>query len=123
MACLILTWTLGGYYFAFLAHLNHANPYPDDRPQPPGRRSFLEHQLKHTIDVSSRPFGPLTPLALLYLDRQTVHHLFPSIDHSRLPSVRHLVSAARRASLLDLCCRMSDTVNTWADAKPLRSVE
>lgn len=44
---------------------------------------FLRHQLANTNDINSFFKGPL----ILFLDRQTIHHLFPSIDHTRVFSV------------------------------------
>lgn len=71
---LLLTLVSASFYFSYLAHLSHA----------PGRDAkktvcFARHQLNNTIDIDS--FSP--PLSL-FLDRQTMHHLFPTVDHYRL---------------------------------------
>ena len=90
LSCLMLS----GYMFAYLAHLNHANPDGNESAS----ADFVIRQLAHTrdLDVPER----LAHL-FLYLDRQTLHHLFPTLDHSRLllhtgstlmfPSHRHTI--------------------------------
>lgn len=78
----LLTLCAAGYIFAYLAHLNHA--FDGD-----GRPDFVEHQLKNTKDIGAGIKGE----HLLFLDRQTLHHLFPTIDHTLLtPSVRTALS-------------------------------
>ena len=66
---------IASYVFSLLAHLNHATVYTivektDD---------FLLHQLRTTKDIDIKVMH-------LGLDRQTMHHLFPTIDHSYLDS-------------------------------------
>ena len=66
---------IASYVFSLLAHLNHATAYTivgrtDD---------FLLHQLRTTNDIDVKVMH-------LGLDRQTMHHLFPTIDHSHLDS-------------------------------------
>ena len=61
---------LSGFYFSTLAHMNHNKVNNDED-------DFLAHQIANTIDLPTG--GPLT----LFLDRQQVHHLFPSVDHTR----------------------------------------
>ena len=68
----LVTLGIAGYFFAYLAHLNHG--FDGD-----GRPNFLMHQLKNTKDIKTVAGGS----ALLFLDRQTLHHLFPTIDHTR----------------------------------------
>ena len=68
------TMMLAGYVFAFLAHLSH--PYSGD-----GRPDFARHQLRNTHDLRHSWLGGI---ALLYLDRQMLHHLFPALDHALL---------------------------------------
>lgn len=70
-----VTVALAGYGFALLAHLNHA---PAAYPMSPD--DFVLQQLTTTRDI--RPFLPKA--LMLGLDRQTLHHLFPSVDHSLL---------------------------------------
>ena len=51
--------------------------------------NYLDHQLGSTGDLKSLPI--LNDL-LLGLDRQTLHHLFPTIDHSLLDeTLRNIV--------------------------------
>ena len=73
LATALTTLCVAGYFFAYLAHLNHAfdaNEHPN----------FLRHQLKNTKDIGTIVKGS----ALLFLDRQTLHHSFPTIDHTQL---------------------------------------
>ena len=66
---------LSGFYFSTLAHMNHNNVSLQKEEE-----DFLVHQIANTRDLPVG--GPLT----LFLDRQQVHHLFPSIDHTRWTS-------------------------------------
>ncbi len=66
---------IASYVFSLLAHLNHATVYTivektDD---------FLLHQLRTTNDIDVKVMN-------LGLDRQTMHHLFPTVDHYYLDS-------------------------------------
>ena len=71
---LFFTLIIAGYYFSYLAHLTHV--YDGD-----GRPNFLKHQLMNTKDIKvDERFG----FALLFLDRQTLHHLVPTLDHTKL---------------------------------------
>ena len=73
-ACLLFTMMFAGYYFALLAHLSHAKvvPFVAD---------FANHQIGNTVDLST---GGLPSDIWLFLDRQVRHHLFPTLDHSKL---------------------------------------
>ena len=71
---------LSGFYFSTLAHMNHKNVNCKEE------NDFLNHQISNTTDLPEG--GPL----ILFLDRQQVHHLFPSIDHTRwTPQNKRLV--------------------------------
>lgn len=67
------TMIMAGYYFAHLAHLTHV--YGGDHTP-----DFLKHQMMNTKDIPS----PLFPALIMFLDRQTLHHLLPTICHTRL---------------------------------------
>lgn len=98
-ATALLVVGAAGYYFASLAHLSHG--YGGD-----GRPNFAAHQLLNTRDLDFP--GPLS----LFLDRQTVHHLFPSIDHTRW-------SWEQRQAMCDdrLCAPTSSArLEQWVDA-------
>ncbi len=64
---------IASFYFSYLAHLNHAF-------QGTKTMDFLCHQLATTRDFKSNKILPND--LLLGLDKQTLHHLFPHIDHS-----------------------------------------
>ena len=68
----LCTYSLASYIFSYLAHLNHGSdriPRTDD---------FVEQQLSSTQDIDN--YLGLPGWALLFLDRQVAHHLFPTID-------------------------------------------
>ena len=69
--------TVASFYFSWLAHLNHSPPSPSIP-----LTDVLDSQLQATRDIRHASYIP--QLFVLGLDRQTLHHLFPSIDHSRL---------------------------------------
>ena len=64
--------TLAGYYFSVLAHLSHVDV--DEK----NIENFALAQMRNTVDIG----GPAK--LSLFLDRQRMHHLFPTIDHTRL---------------------------------------
>ena len=73
-ATLVVTLGLASAYFSYLAHLNHA-------PHAPPTSDFAVHQLGSTMDLTPLSFGNDL---LLGLDRQSMHHLFPTVRHSLL---------------------------------------
>ena len=81
---LLATMTPAGYAFATLAHLTH------DQVAQTSSKCIVERQLRNTRDIE--PFGLRGELTL-FLDRQCVHHLFPTIDHTAFS--RELVHLAR----------------------------
>lgn len=60
---------IASYLFSFLAHLNHSEVIPESK-------DFLIHQLSQTRDLKFDLH--------LGLNKQTMHHLYPSVDHSLL---------------------------------------
>jgi len=99
---LALTCAFGSLYFSLLAHLSHAPPRAEGGGGDFG--DFLSHQLSCTRDVRAPRAverllpAPLVGDLLLGLDRQTLHHLFPSVDHSRLDAaLREVVRAQVRS--------------------------
>jgi hypothetical protein len=71
---LLATMAPAGYAFSTLAHLTH------DHVADACNGCMVERQLTNTRDIE--PFG-LRGEMTLFLDRQCVHHLFPTIDHRR----------------------------------------
>ena len=81
LATLFLCLAISGYYFTALAHMNHA------KSSVIFTQDFVVQQLSNTTDIDAMCLDHL----YLYLDRQTLHHLFPTIDHSQLPKIRNIV--------------------------------
>lgn len=77
---------LASYYFSALAHMSHV-VLRDGAPC----GDFLDRQVRNTTDLLVPP--GMQHLSL-YLDRQVAHHLFPSVDHSRLPALGWLIQEA-----------------------------
>ena len=75
LATLSLCMTIASFYFSLAAHLNHTRDAQT-------HKEVISHQLGATCDISV-PYKSLNSL-LLGLDRQTAHHLFPTIDHALL---------------------------------------
>ena len=119
---LVISLMIASYYFSYLAHLNHGysesniinknnkNKYYND---------FVIEQLKHTNDINID--SKLSHLFLM-LDRQTIHHLFPSIDHCHLKKVKeilinyinhkeHTVININSYSLIELNNKVNQTLN------------
>ena len=69
-ACILGPLALASYYFATLAHVSHREVSVSS--------DFLNHQLQNTQDIRLK--GSMG----LFLDRQKLHHLFPTIDHTTL---------------------------------------
>lgn len=79
---LVLNLIIAGYYFAYLAHLNHGNSDGEFY------KNFIYHQLKNTYDIKTNYiFNQL----LLNLDKQSMHHLFPTIDHCHLNYIKKIL--------------------------------
>lgn len=74
--CLIMA----GYYFAYLAHLNHVN-FNNKNYDSLDNIDFINHQINNTNDIKINE--NLSSL-FLNLNKQKMHHLFPTIDHSQL---------------------------------------
>jgi fatty acid desaturase len=96
LIALIQTLCIASTYFSWLAHLNHLpvcheNANESEDVNDTCERCFVSHQLKHTVDLDV----PVPSVMALRLDRQTMHHLFPTIDHTRLDNeLRTELSAA-----------------------------
>ena len=78
---LFFVMSMASFYFATIAHMSHAVPNGIEYD------SFLDSQLGNTVDVKVETrFAYL----LLFLDRQRLHHLFPSVDHTRLFTLKKI---------------------------------
>ena len=77
---IIICLIFAGYYFAYLAHLNHVN-FNNKNHDSLDNIDFINHQISNTNDlkVNENLSG-----IFLNLNKQKMHHLFPTIDHSQL---------------------------------------
>lgn len=82
---LVICLMIASYYFSYLAHLNHGYSESNESNE---SNDFVLEQLKHTNDINID--SKLSHLFLM-LDRQTIHHLFPSIDHCHLKKVKEIL--------------------------------
>lgn len=73
---LVLTLMMAGYYFAFLAHESHKNISDTSL-------DFVMQQLSNTRDIHA-----INGSLGLFLDRQRLHHLFPTVCHLQLPRLK-----------------------------------
>lgn len=98
LATALLTMSIASAYFSILAHLNHAVGGADTA-------DLAHQQLRNTADL------PDLGAATLGLDRQTLHHLFPVLDHSRLDSAARTLAqrhvSLRRAGFAELFAEMA----------------
>lgn len=82
---LIICLMMASYYFSYLAHLNHGYLESNDNNY---YNDFVFEQLKHTNDIN---INSKVSHIFLMLDRQTIHHLFPSIDHCHLKKIKEIL--------------------------------
>lgn len=73
---LCVNLSIASYYFSALAHMNHAKTHMIDNTS-----DFVKKQRCNTTDIN---IPSIFSSIFLFLDRQTLHHLFPTIDHSKL---------------------------------------
>ena len=71
---------MAGYYFAYLAHLNHVN-FDNKNHDSLDNLDFINHQINNTNDIK---INENLSSIFLNLNKQKMHHLFPTIDHSQL---------------------------------------
>lgn len=76
----LLSLAIAGYYFAYLAHESHPGVRTDGS-------DWATSQLLNTVDLRTP-----SPCLALFLDRQRLHHLFPTVDHTRLHTRRQNVA-------------------------------
>ena len=82
--CLIM----GGYYFSYLAHLNHVN-FNNKNYDSLYNLEFINHQINNTNDIK---INENLSSIFLNLNKQKMHHLFPTIDHSQLNKLYNICS-------------------------------
>lgn len=75
-------FSMASFYFASIAHMTHAKVHIEET------NDFAKMQMDNTIDICA----PGLAYLVLLLDRQRLHHLFPAVDHTRLPALRGVVS-------------------------------
>ena len=79
----VCTYSLASYIFSYLAHLNHCPEYL------PKTDDFVEQQISSTRNIHNY-FG-LPGWALLFLDRQVLHHLFPTADQLKYGKIEDIM--------------------------------
>ena len=89
---LLLSLGFASYYFSYLAHLNHSNNYlsitSNKIEELVNINDFVYNQLNNTADIDiDDEYGSL----ILNLNKQTIHHLFPTVDHYHLNVIRNLI--------------------------------
>mmetsp|Transcript_4217 Transcript_4217/g.7985 ORF Transcript_4217/g.7985 Transcript_4217/m.7985 type:complete len:532 (+) Transcript_4217:57-1652(+) len=88
-----LIWTSGSFYFMLVTNVTH-NQERNWMASPFDVRDWGAWQMATATDISI-PCGlrgvPLCGMMLIFLHEQTLHHLCPAIDHSRLPCIRPIV--------------------------------
>lgn len=80
---LLICLFFAGYYFSYLAHLNHVN-INNKNYENLNNVDFVKHQLENTNDIKINNY--LSHI-FLNLNKQKMHHLFPTIDHCHLEKV------------------------------------
>jgi len=89
----LLTWTSGSFYFMLVTNVTH-NQERNWVASPRDIQDWGAWQMATATDISI-PCGlrgvPLCGMMLIFLHEQTLHHLFPALDHSRLHSLRPMV--------------------------------
>ena len=122
---LVICLMIASYYFSYLAHLNHGYPESNIINENNKSNDFVIEQLKHTNDINID--SKLSHLFLM-LDRQTIHHLFPSIDHCHLKKVKeilikyikhkeHQIVNINSNSLIELNNNVNKTLNNLSKNK------
>jgi len=88
-----LIWAFGSFYFMLVTNVTH-NQERNWMASPCDIKDWGAWQLATATDISI-PCGlrgvPLCAMMLIFLHEQTLHHLFPCIDHSRLHCLRPMV--------------------------------
>uniref|UniRef100_A0A6C0LCX6 Fatty acid desaturase domain-containing protein n=1 Tax=viral metagenome TaxID=1070528 RepID=A0A6C0LCX6_9ZZZZ len=77
---IIICLIFSGYYFSYLAHLNHVN-FDNKNHDSLDNLDFINHQINNTNDIK---INKNLSSVFLNLNKQKMHHLFPTIDHSQL---------------------------------------
>lgn len=94
----ICMWLSGSLYFMTITNVTH-HQKNNWMAIPHASRDWGAWQMATASDIEI-PFGlrgiPFCGMFYIFLHEQTLHHLFPTIDHSRLPRLRPLVSATAR---------------------------
>ena len=94
---LSLCLMIAGYYFSYLAHLNHGN-INNKNYKNSELIDFLDSQIENTNDIKINKY--LSHL-FLNLDKQVLHHLFPTIDHSHLSKIKNMLCNYEQINLIN----------------------
>jgi len=105
---LILCLSFASYYFSYMAHLNHVNIRNKNHDNL-NNVCFIDHQIKNTNDLKINNY--LSHI-FLNLNKQKVHHLFPTIDHSNLRKIYNMIQNSNKFSNINLKATNINTLNT-----------
>ena len=86
---LIICLIFAGYYFSYLAHLNHVNVNNKNYDNL-DNIDFINHQINNTNDIK---INENLSSIFLNLNKQKMHHLFPTIDHSQLNKLYNICNS------------------------------
>ena len=116
---IIICLMIAGYYFAYLAHLNHAhneNVVNESNESDSIYKDYVIHQLEQTNDIKIPNY---LQHMFLNLDRQTIHHLFPTIDHCHLKKVKKIIKRVLEENLIVVksknICKLNNEINKILD--------
>ena len=104
---LILCLSFAGYYFSYLAHLNHVN-INNVNYNNLNKICFISHQIENTNDLKINNY--LSHI-FLNLNKQKMHHLFPTIDHSHLHKIYKLIETDNKFIDIDLKAKSINFLN------------
>ena len=86
---IIICLIMAGYYFSYLAHLNHVN-FNNENHHSLDNLDFINHQINNTNDIK---INENLSSVFLNLNKQKMHHLFPTIDHSQLNKLYNICNS------------------------------
>lgn len=113
---LLLNLSIAGYYFTYLAHLNHENCEIINYNN--GKIDFLNYQLNNTEDIDIN-INEFINYLFLNLRKQSMHHLFPTIDHCHSDKIYNILKRNniihKKDTLINLNNKINNAFNKYAN--------